>query len=481
MFTIHPKDICPCGSGIEYRKCHTPNRDKSDDNIWKGPGYLQNIYFGHKEPLTGIWFDKASKGEFKLLKDDDRVPVARFFCVDDTILACKAFVRFLSVSTENGNIRYTGSLEIQGDVQHAIPVLIGCIDLNQVVSFDANLAGIPVSNERGNWGLFIGEDDNPMARIRKQPQWFRYFVTSGFLVKSDFPGEINFCLVTKSREFNLFTLALPFGEIEIPHPQISVPNNQAICQLEIEKENVSWDLVLHQEIFTEKKRARKDSKQVLAYKRGDEFVFDDFDKSTRKHFSNPRKLRIGISIPELSGTISKFAEVLERTIRTISEDGGFNFDEKGKRVLESDFRDYVLTVLKSMGHFAVAEPSRRGGFIDILLQKGDSEAIIEFKIWGRRKYKEVIEQVLGYGTSWTTEYATVMINPNEDSIVSKFIEHTKKSPGYKHISEEDIVFKPINKLISCHYLPSWDKHITVSHFIINAQMLRAQNRMTTTI
>ena len=67
-FEVRPKDKCPCGSGKEYRKCHSPKRDHSDNNLWKGPGYKQVIYFGHKDPLTGIWFDKDRKGEFKLLK-----------------------------------------------------------------------------------------------------------------------------------------------------------------------------------------------------------------------------------------------------------------------------------------------------------------------------------------------------------------------------------------------------------------------------
>ncbi len=469
-FEVQPKDKCPCGSGKEYRKCHSPKRDRSDNNMWKGPGYNQVIYFGHKDPLTGIWYDKARKGEFKLLKGDDRVPVARFFCVDDAILACKAIVRFLSISVEDAIIKYTGSLEVQKAVQQSVPVLIGSIDAKSVENFEANLSGRPVSYERGDWVIFVGEDENPMARIKKQPQWLRYLRASGFLVESEAAGEINFSLTAKAKAFNLFTLALPFGEVEMPHPQISDIDLQTTCQLEIEKENVSWDLVLHQDIFSEKKRSRRDSKIFLGYKQDNDVGFDAFDKSIRKHFLKPIKLRLGISIPELGATLGKFTEVLERTIRTISENGGFRFDEAGNRILEAEFRDHVLTVLKSMGYYAFAEPTRRSGFVDILLRKDDSEGIIEFKVWGRRKYKEVIKQVLDYGTPWTTEYATVMINPNKDSVVDKFIENARKSPGYKNITDEGPRFPPLNKLISCHYLPSWDKHIAVTHFILNAAM-----------
>lgn len=468
-FEVKPKDKCPCGSGKEYRKCHSPKRDKSDNNMWKGPEYSQVIYCGHKDTISGIHFDKAKKGEFKFLRDDDRVPLPRFFCVDDSILKCKAIVRSLSIAVEDSIIKFTGSLETQGDLQQTIPVLIGCIDVNSITNFEAKLFGRPVSCERGVWSIFVGEDENPMARIKKQPQWFRYLYASGYLVEAEETGEINFTLTAKGKGFNLFTLALPFGEIEIPHPQISVLGNQTTCQLEVEKESVSWDLVLHQDVFSEKKRSRKDSRIFFGYKQEDEVGFDAFDNSIRKHFTKPIKVRIGISIPELSATIGRFAESLERTIRTISENGGFRFDEAENRILEADFRDHVLTVLKSMGYYAFAELTRRSGFVDILLRKGDSEGIIEFKVWGRRKYKEVIKQVLEYGTPWTTEYATVMINPNKGSVLDKFIENARKSPGYKNITDE-VLLPAFNKLLSCHYLPNWDKHVAVTHYILNVAM-----------
>jgi len=469
-FEVRPKDKCPCGSGKEYRKCHSPKRDKSENNMWKGPGHNQIIYFGYKDPLTGIWFDKAIKGEFKLLRGDDRVPVARFFCVDDTILACKAIVRFLSVSMDDGIIKYTGSLEVQKGVQRSIPVLIGCIDAKSVENFEANLSGRPVSYERGDWVIFVGEDENPVARIKKDPQWLRYLRASGFLIESEAAGEINFSLSARAKGFNLFTLALPFGEIEVPHPQISAINHQTTCQLEIEKENLSWDLILHQDIFSEKKRSRKDSKIFLGHKRENDVRFEAFDSSVRKHFLGPIKMRLGISIPDLSPTLGRFIEVLERTIRTISENGGFRFGDAGNRILEADFRDHVLTVLKSMGYYAFAEPTRRSGFVDILLKKDDLEGIVEFKVWGRRKYREVIQQVLGYGTPWTTEYATVMINPNKESVTDKFIENARKSPGYKNITKDRDRLPALDRLISCHYLPSWDKHIAVTHLILNTAM-----------
>lgn len=466
-FRIRPKNKCPCGSGKEYRKCHSPKRDKSDNNIWKGPGYPQTVYFGYKEPLSGFWFEKDKKGEFVLLKGEDRIPVARYFCIDESILSCKSIVRLLSVSLENDRTAYTGSLEVKGNSETTLPIIVGCIDADSVDSFDANLSGQPVTYERGDWVIFIGEDDNPIARIKKTPQWLRFLKASGYLIEFKPPGEINFRLLTKAKGFNLFTLALPFNEIEVSHPVISLHDSPLTCQIEIENENITWDLVLHQTGFSEKQRLRKDSKVIIGEFQEGEIQFDGFDKSTRKYFSKPSKLRIGLSLPDESITIGKFSKTLEATVRSIAEDGSFNLEDNDKRILEADFRDHMLTILKSMRYFAYAEPARRGGFIDILLKKGESEAIIEFKVWGRRKYKEIINQVLGYGTAWTTEFATVMINPNKEPVTEKFVENAKKSTGFKGINTMSEPRVPLEKLISSHFLINWEKHIAITHYIIN--------------
>ena len=468
---IRSKDKCPCGSGKEYRKCHSPKRDKSDNNIWKGPGYSQSVFFMHKEPLNGIWFEKDKKGEFVLLKGDDRIPVARYFCVDESILSCKSIVRLLSISLDNDSVTYSGSLEIKGNSATPLPIIVGCTDVDSVDSFDANLSGKPVTYERGNWVIFIGEDDNPIARIKKTPQWLRFLKASGYLIEVQPPGEINFKLLMKTKGFNLFILALPFNEIEFAHPKVSLHDSPYTCQIEIENENISWDLVLHQEGFNEKQRLRKDSKVILGDLQNNEIQFDGFDKSVRKYVSKPTKLRIGLSLPEASLTLGMFADTIGATVRSIAEDGSFKIDDNNKRILEADFRDHMLTVLKSMRYFAYAEPARKGGFIDILLKKGDSEAIIEFKVWGRRKYKEVINQVLGYGTTWTTEFATVMINPNKESVTDKFVENAQKSIGFKGINIVSDESVPLEKLISIHFLINWEKHIAVTHYIINTNQL----------
>ncbi len=75
------------------------------------------------------------------------------------------------------------------------------------------------------------------------------------------------------------------------------------------------------------------------------------------------------------------------------------------------------------------------------------------------------------GTPLTTEYATVIINPNKGSILDKFVDNSRKAPGFKYISDENQDPTPLQKLTSSHYLTKWDRHIVVSHFIINTTML----------
>ncbi|MEW6113925.1 MAG: SEC-C domain-containing protein [Thermodesulfobacteriota bacterium] len=471
MINVTSKDRCPCGSGKEYRKCHSPKRDMSDRNPWRGPGFPQQVYLGHNETFDGFQFDKGRKGEFVLCRREDRIPIARFICVDTTILVCKAIVRSISLSVDDRIIRYCGSVEIQGQPQGSIPIIIGCLDSQFLDSFETDLSGVPISYTKGNWVVFVGEDDNPMGRIAKQPQWFRFFWGSGFLIELQSPGEINFQLTAQSRSYNVFTLVLPFGELEVSYPGISVGHDLVTCQLELEDESVSWDLVLHREWFSEKRRSRLDSQVFSGYEQGAGGKFQDFGSGIRKHFLKPKKLRIAMSLPEHSCTMGKFSNILENALRTISEDGVFSFGDEDKRVLEADFRDHVLTILKGSGYFAFAEPSRRAGFVDVLLRKDNLEAIIEFKVWGRRNYKSVIGQVLKYGTPWTTEYATVMINTNKATIVDRFIGNAKSAPGYKYVTVHESAVGPLTKLVSCHFHAHWEKQIAVTHFIINAAKL----------
>lgn len=466
-YQVDPGSICPCGSGKEYRRCHMPSRDPSDKNLWRGPGFPQHVYLGYKEPFTGCRFEKDKKGEIVLLKNGDRIPIGRYFTIEESLLPYSAIVRSLTISQNSGSITYSGSVEVKGDSSRSAPILIGTLNVESVDSFEAKVLGKPVSYEKGNWFGFIGEEGNPIARIRKMPQWFRFFKASGFLVEFEPVGELYFKLSARSKDSNLFTLSLPFQNIELCCPIVATKDTLSACFIEMEKENVYWDIVLHSDQFNEMKRDRKDAETIEGYQENGKTKFYGFEEGIRKSLSGPRKIRINLSLPSENPIIGKFSEILESWLRTIAENGGFDFTDKPGRVLEADFRDDLLKVIKSMGYFSFAEPARKQGFVDMLVKYKNLEAIVEFKVWGRRRYKEVIKQVLDYGTAWTTEYATVMINPNRGQIVDKFMSNARKSPGFIGFAYADKEYRPVQKLISHHYLPNWEKYFICTHFIVN--------------
>jgi len=470
---VQPQDECPCGSGIEYRECHSPARDVSDNNHWRGPGFPQYCYFGYDEPFTGVEFENKPKGEIVLLKNGDRVPIAKFFTVEDRALACSAVVESLVVVQNDGRTTFSGTIKVRGSALRRVSVLLGSPDID-LDEFEATASDALVTIEKGNWLGLIGRRDRPnVSGVRVGgADWFRLFMSRGFLVEFDPSRELWFKVSSRSRSLNLFTLSLPFDNTQIACPRIVTETPIATCIVEVERETICWDLILHLSHFDDLRRARLNPQVFQGCLEGSELVFPGFKTGTRKPFSKPRKIYLTLSLPEESITIGKFLSTLENAVRTIAEHPSiFGFNDDPQRVLEADFRDRLLSFLKSMGYFAVAESTRREGFVDILLKREESEAIVEFKVWGRRKYKEVIEQVLGYGTAWTTEYATVMINPRVNSIVDKFKANTRRSPGFRYFAYEEVEYKPIQKLISHHYSSQWNRHFSVLHLIINSRLL----------
>ncbi len=191
---------------------------------------------------------------------------------------------------------------------------------------------------------------------------------------------------------------------------------------------------------------------------------------------------IGRENTKLSPQLTK---VLENILRAICNMPN-NFIYAEDDIKETNFRDYVLVVLTGMGYRAKAEPRRRvsrtqkgfgnEGFIDILIDNEDgTEAIIEFKVWGRERYKEIITQVLGYGTPWTTEYATVMINPNKASVLDKFMKNIRESRYFVDFLEIGPEYSPLQKIVSIHHQcieeTNQVKTFNIVNFIINVSFL----------
>lgn len=62
----------------------------------------------------------------------------------------------------------------------------------------------------------------------------------------------------------------------------------------------------------------------------------------------------------------------------------------------------------------------------------NGQKIIEFKIWGRNDYKEVVQQVTErYLTEFDSDGYIIMVNGNKKSIKDKYIEYiTNENEGY---------------------------------------------------
>lgn len=468
---VGPKSKCPCGSGKFYKNCHDPKNDSSDQNLWKGPGYPQSIIIGDKEKFNGIKYEFEGENEFTLRNlSGEIIPIGKFSYVNEDVLDCSAIISELNILVNNDFITYSGAIRVKGNIK-SIPLIIGISDISRVYEFNVNNSGRNIRFNKGNWFFFIGEDENPIDRIRKMAKWFHYFKSPGFLVKLDpFKGEYYFKLTAKIKSSNIFTFSLPFGNFELSCPNIITEKNITTCFMDIERENIFWDPILSQEEFNDV--SRKDAITYMGKRENEEIIFTNFEKRLRKTFECPRKISINLFIPDENPILNEFSEIIENSLRTIAEGSRFNQGYDTKKIHEADFRDKILDILKINGHFAFAEPSRKEGFIDILIKHQNLEVIAEFKVWGRRKYNKVINQALTYGTAWTTEYVIVMINPNKGPITEKYMSNSKKSRGFEEFVFLDEDYKPVQKLVSMHYIANWQKRFNITHFIINLNFLK---------
>jgi len=288
---VGDEDRCPCGSGKKYGQCHSPKRDTSDSNHWRGPGFPSSIYFGYKEKFNGFDFQDGPRGEFLLLKDNNRIPLGRFFTMDASIVKNKAIVSSLVVKQHNDELVFSGIVDVVGDSERDVQLLIGTDNLTALSAFDAEAAGKPASHERAHWLGYIGIANNPISAAESF-KWYRYFTGQGFLV--DFrPGrQMTFRMTTRLTDQNIFTICLPFGQIELAQPEIRVSADFSVVSIEAERENVYWDLILHGDLFAERGRKQKDSLFAAG-------VAQAIDSNTvqgiRTVLSGPRKLRISIA------------------------------------------------------------------------------------------------------------------------------------------------------------------------------------------
>ena len=284
---LNPDARCPCGSGKKYSECHNPELIKDERNLWRGPRFPQNIYLGYKEKFEGIEFKKKEKAEINLLKAGKKIPLCRYFSMNNSILNNKAIIRKLSIEQKGNNFIFSGSLEIESETSEEIQILIGTQDIESVNDFEATDS----SYERGRWLAFIGLAGNPLSSDSVF-HWFRYFKVNGYKISFRPNKQKEFKMTTEISDSNIFTLSLPFNEIELVMPSIVTETSELDVSLELERENIAWDLVMSDNQFIEESKNQKDSILLNA-----EYIPDNFktkNKYIRKTISGPRKIRISI-------------------------------------------------------------------------------------------------------------------------------------------------------------------------------------------
>ncbi|MCJ7603896.1 MAG: SEC-C domain-containing protein [Desulfobulbaceae bacterium] len=284
---LNPSARCPCGSGKKYSECHHPELIQDEKNHWRGPKFPQNIYLGYKEKFDGLEFKNKEKAEIILLKEGTKIPLYRYFSMDNSILNNKAIVRKLSIKQKDNKFIFSGSLEIESESSDEIQILIGTPNLESVNDFEA----INSSIESGRWFAFIGLEGNPLSSDSAF-HWFRYFKADGYKISFGPNKQIDFKMTTEVLDSNIFTLSLPFNEIELVMPSIVAQTSKLDVSLELERENISWDLVMSDNQFVEKSKSQKDSILLSAENISENFKLNNQD--TRKTISGPRKIRISI-------------------------------------------------------------------------------------------------------------------------------------------------------------------------------------------
>lgn len=99
---------------------------------------------------------------------------------------------------------------------------------------------------------------------------------------------------------------------------------------------------------------------------------------------------------------------------------------------EENFRDSIGLFFSAIFGDS-SEEWRKEGRTDLIIKMNDNgQKIIEFKIWGRNDYKEVVQQVTErYLTEFDSDGYIIMVNGNKNTITDKYIEYiTDEKTGY---------------------------------------------------
>lgn len=150
---------------------------------------------------------------------------------------------------------------------------------------------------------------------------------------------------------------------------------------------------------------------------------------------------------------------------------------KRRNILEEDVRDYFLSHISLLiEEIAIAEAVKPLGRADLsVFGKTPSgnlcETICEFKIWGRGKYKLVIEQLNRYTSDFEKFGVCIIINLRKNSIDQKYLNIITSDRAYVKDSLEDLTdaqffFRKSKRKVR----GSLDKTINIYHIILNVPL-----------
>jgi tetratricopeptide (TPR) repeat protein len=109
----------------------------------------------------------------------------------------------------------------------------------------------------------------------------------------------------------------------------------------------------------------------------------------------------------------------------------YKLDNKNS-LQEENFRDTLGFYFCSI-YDVSSEEWRKEGRTDLIVKIGNNnEKVIEFKIWGRNDYKDIVEQIVKrYLTEFDDVGYVFMVNPNKSPINDKYMENIKETKtGY---------------------------------------------------
>ena len=136
---------------------------------------------------------------------------------------------------------------------------------------------------------------------------------------------------------------------------------------------------------------------------------------------------------------------------------------------ENDYRAYFYDLFNFLdGVLATSEEESKKGRTDLIVRGEFGTRIIEFKIWGRNDYKEIVKQTYDYLTDFQSKGYIIMVNKNKQKEIDKEYLKIMRNDRFKlksSIAEVNDSKSDFKYYISQHKIGVKEKEIT--HFIIN--------------